>query len=426
MSHHDDPPQRNPWKPREQPIIPGRLVVPRARAGDAAEALGLNELTPDQLILRDLAVPADPVLGDDIVELPESDLTALGDRKVLDDDREVLDEVLEDVAFFDTSARKKRETIAAVIGLRSDHGIDARPMFYCWALNHWDAQPGRHQDLSHSPLPAPVVDPGRAGWPVWVIDTGYDTSNVWHDQLSATRQIKPDDSRGGDDRDHGTFVTALIASMSPKSTINVLRTGFQHAPHKSNELAVGVKLKQAINQYQSTRPKHGGVINLSLGTYAAYVQAPGRPDEKLDPLTLNTQLQHAALDGLRVVAAAGNEWSHVNQVEIAYPASSKHAIAVGAGYAKDDRAQMEWTSWVGQGHNPRFEAPPDPSIAVLAPGVDLKGPIARDRFAAWSGSSFATALYSGYLAAHGDTPASNTIEEYRTVFDTGHKTTIIP
>lgn len=170
----------------------------------------------------------------------------------------------------------------------------------------------------------------------------------------------------------------------------------------ANELALGVQIQKAIAAHGSGNGP--GVLNLSLGTYETHIQVSGAT-QSLVPLTLESVLAQAD-DELRIVAAGGNELPHLWNGDIAYPASSSRVLGIGAGDADGDQP-LSWYLWLGPGRTRVDQGPKHPSLEALAPGLDLQAPIGPG-YACWSGSSFAAALYSGYLAANaGGVPAES-------------------
>lgn len=383
-------PLENPF----DPVIPGHVVVPEAEAGRALDLL--NELHPDRTYLLDEGELAGRACGGrDLDEGEEAALAAIAER----------------IAYFRLEDATAEETLEAIRGLR-EADLDARPYFYCWPFNHWDLQPGEdRRTVSSVPtgLAALGSQTGGGGtWPIYVVDSGYDTGNPWAG--GALQNVGFDGPHGGDPA-HGTFVTALIGALAPEARIEVYETDLNHqmpAPagnqntvNAANELAVGVQIQKAIDAHGRGGP---GVLNLSLGTYETHIQMPGTT-QTLVPLTLESVLAQAD-DELVIVAAGGNELPHLWQGDIAYPASHPRVLGIGAGDADGDQ-QLRWYLWLGPGRTRVAQATKHPNLEALAPGLDLQSPDGAG-YACWSGSSFAAALYSGYLAANaGAAPAES-------------------
>lgn len=384
-------PPENPF----DPMIPGHVVVPEAEA-DRALAL-LDELHPSQAHLLD-----------------EGELAgrACGGRGLDDGEARALAAIAERIAYFRLEDETAEGTLETIRALREAE-LDARPYFYCWPFNHWDLQPGEDLQTVGS-VPTELSDLGERddradAWPVYVVDSGYDTANPWAG--GALQNVSFDGPHGGDPA-HGTFVTALIGALAPGAHIRVYETDLNHqmpAPaagqnpvNAANELAVGVQIQKAIDAHGSGNGP--GVLNLSLGTYETHIQTSGTK-QSLVPLTLESVLAQAD-DEMVIVAAGGNELPHLWKGDIAYPASDPRVLGIGAGDADGDQP-LRWYLWFGPGRTRVEQATKHPSLEALAPGLDLQSPVGAG-YACWSGSSFAAALYSGYLAGNaGAAPAES-------------------
>ena len=104
--------------------------------------------------------------------------------------------------------------------------------------------------------------------------------------------------------------------------------------------------------------------------------------------------------------------SHQWRGSIAYPASDSRVRGIGAGGADDRFEPLRWYLWIGERRMRMHQDTTHPDLEALAPGLDLQAPIGGDRYACWSGSSFAAALYSGYLAANGGAEPSESKSPY--------------
>lgn len=393
-----EPDQKTTTSPPENPfdpMIPGHVVVPEAEA-DRAFGL-LDQLHPDRTYLLDEGELAGRACGGrDLDEGEEAALAAIAER----------------IAYFRLEDATAEGTLDTIRRLREAE-LDARPYFYCWPFNHWDLQPGEDRQTVGS-VPTDLADLGAETgggntWPVYVVDSGYDPGNPWAG--GALQNVSFDGPHGGDPA-HGTFVTALIGAVAPGAQIRVYETDLNHqmpAPaagqntvSAANELAVGVQIQKAIDAHGSGNGP--GVLNLSLGTYETHIQLSGT-SQSLVPLTLESVLAQAD-DEMVIVAAGGNELPHLWKGDIAYPASASRVLGIGAGDA-DGGQTLRWYLWLGPGRTRVEQATKHPSLEALAPGLDLQAPDGAG-YARWSGSSFAAALYSGYLAANaGSAPAES-------------------
>ena len=189
---------------------------------------------------------------------------------------------------------------------------------------------------------------------------------------------------------HATFVTGLVLSQAPACTVDV-RGVLSDVDGESDSWTVAKEIV-ALGR------DHVDVLNLSFVCYTE----DGQP-----PLVLATAIDR--LDARTVVvAAAGNHGDPATAAtpddcrKPGWPAALDDVIAVGAAHPGGEAAVF---------------TPADAAwIDVLAPGVDvvstyLKGRVdlrgeARtpdfgmfDGYAAWSGTSFASALVSGAISA---------------------------
>lgn len=394
------------------PIIPGYLAVPASQLPTALEALASEE--PEAVSVDDL----------------ERDF--LGVRHSADTlQRKLLEEILKSVQYIRLNSVDNGHLFDLISTLRFGVScVDARPLFQMFPFNHWSAQPGEdgHEMTLDALIPKRARKPGvedldpaaNTGWPVWVIDGSYNPDNPWHGLIDHRVIAEPYQTDG----DHGTFVTGLIAVTSPNSCIRVLHTDFKdvrttppQGPPKLNEISVSARLAEAVFRYTEQRAPAPAVINLSLGTYDIRIERRGEPGrvDKLVPLTLEYQLEMTeGLRQLRIVAAGGNDRGHPDDEPpgtaslVAYPASDRRVIGVGAGSSRALEGELVWHLWTGKEgdrkRSPETVEPWYPRLDDLAPGLNILGPGGGDKVICWSGSSFAAALYSGHLAGYGTPP----------------------
>lgn len=236
------------------------------------------------------------------------------------------------------------------------------------------------------------------GWGVGVavVDTGFPVrwpaSNDWFDRNLSWASLPGeadhvdllDEANDGfldAEAGHGYFVAGMVRRVAPGASLWFLRALDSNG--MGTEEGVARVIRQAVR-----RPIR--VLNLSLGFYTL---------QNTTSLGVAAAVAAArrARPGLVIVAAAGND----GLVQPAFPAASKHVIGVGALDEKNARL----ASFSNRG----------PWIDVNAPGTFLHGPYVEgvedvaltrdgnaDRFdgrARWSGTSFATGLVSGTVAA---------------------------
>jgi hypothetical protein len=250
------------------------------------------------------------------------------------------------------------------------------------------------------PLPSPVPE-GGAGVTVAIIDTGWPSRlppdlDWFRDGTDHSTRPGEVDETGrplrhldhlDDDRDgyldveagHGLFVAGLVRRMAPQARLVFLKA--LNSDGVGTELGVARAIRSAIS-------RNVDLINLSLGFYTVLDATPAGVEAAVAD----------ALDaGIVVVAAAGND----GVSSPAYPAYFPGVTGVGA-LGTDGSSVADFSN-----HGPW--------VNVFAPGEQVQSAFVRgredaattddgtaDRFrsntALWSGTSFACASVSGYLA----------------------------
>jgi subtilisin family serine protease len=219
---------------------------------------------------------------------------------------------------------------------------------------------------------------------VAVIDTGF-TPRL-HDWLDTRTNAAPDtleeqdvQPRNGwldDEAGHGTFIAGVVLQRAPSATIEIAKV--LDTEGYGSELDVA----RAIVDHADA-----DVINLSLGCYSFDDQPP---------LALAEALRHVAPTSV-VVAAAGNDSTHRPH----WPAAHKRAIGVAALDDVGERASFSNYGWWvdaaarGVGVVSTFlEFAERDDVAI--PG---RTPQRFERWARWSGTSFAAPRLAGEIAA---------------------------
>lgn len=207
----------------------------------------------------------------------------------------------------------------------------------------------------------------RSAWgegvTVAVVDTGVENHPTFEDgQITHYDLVKDGKPFDG----HGTAMASLIAGqdwqapgIAPAAHILDVRVADGDGYSSSFKLAEGIVL--AANA--SAR-----VINISLGFYG-------------DSQVVRDAVAYAQSRGAVVVAAAGND-STSNLIE--YPAAIPSVVSVGG---VDAKLQQAYFSNSGQG------------LDVTAPGVGIQSAYGKDSIVEGDGTSQATAIASGVLAA---------------------------
>lgn len=221
-----------------------------------------------------------------------------------------------------------------------------------------------------------------AGVIVAVIDTGIDNFTSPHADLAANihatgRDFIDDDNTPTDVGNgaalygHGTHVAGIVAAVPNTQGIAGVAYGAKvmvirvldcnagnQCPGSYSDLADGI---------QFAADNGARVINLSLGG-----QTPS--------LAVRTAVQYAIGKGSVVVAAAGNDSTHLI---LRYPAQYSEVIAVGASDSLD--------------HVPTFSNY-GPSLDLVAPGVKVWSTVPGGGYAAFSGTSQASPFVAGVAA----------------------------
>lgn len=239
---------------------------------------------------------------------------------------------------------------------------------------------------SVTPTPARGNPEAGRGVRVVVLDTGYDSAaaagNDWLDGVTGQPDQGLHDGRIDRYAGHGTFVAGVLRSVAPAATVTVLN------PFTGDGEVTEESLVAALQSAVDTGAVD--IISISAGT--------GGYDEH-GPLALNAwgrALQDSHPE-IAVIAAAGND----HTADRFYPAAADWAFGVGAfDPATSSRAAFSnFGDWV----------------SVYAPGVDLvnafpsgvytygeQNPGTTATFAGratWSGTSFATPVVAGLVAA---------------------------
>lgn len=157
---------------------------------------------------------------------------------------------------------------------------------------------------------------------------------------------------------HGTHVAGIVHLVAPNAQIMPLRV--MNSDGIGNAFIVAEAMQYAAAQ-------GAAVINLSLGT-----------PEKSE-LLKDVVEQIFGESQIVIVAAAGNENTRNRQ----WPAASSYAVAVtSVGPTKQKSAFANYGSWVD----------------IAAPGEEIPSTFPINRFASWSGTSFATPFIAGQFA----------------------------
>ena len=288
------------------------------------------------------------------------------------------------------------DTNAVVADLRA-RDIDASNDLVLHICPSASACPATEPVIAESgPVPA-VADwsthPADRKVTVAVIDTDFHQSvarqHAWLQNVSG----KPGGPRAeGHYRGHGTFVAGVVATMAPEADVHVYPALLTSGGQIASDL--GPVLDAALQ----TAPD---IISLSAGT----TLAPGE-DPASALLGLEVFREYLATTDTLLVCAAGND----AQDEGFYPAGLDHPEIVAVGALDPDNATRagysnygDWvdvwargTDLVNGYPNGRYDyADIDPDT----PGDQPGHVVFKNGLASWSGTSFATPLVAGLVAA---------------------------
>ncbi len=267
---------------------------------------------------------------------------------------------------------------------------------------------------SGRPVPAPTAEESAgAGVRMVVIDTGrrqdVEAQHDWLRQPDITGDPE-DASDVGHYRGHGTFVCGVIRTMAPAAAIDV--NGILITLGAVDEADLAVELWEAATH---DRPQ---VVSMSAGT----TSRDGYP-----PIALAVAVEMLTAEGVLLVAAAGNDGNE----EAFYPAYFSAAdarisrpandlvVSVGAMDAGcTQRAPFSNHGWpvvyaqgcdvvngYPRGRYQYQETPLAPSWATFPAGM-----------ATWDGTSFATPLVSGMVAAQMTVGGMDARQAWATLF----------
>jgi hypothetical protein len=256
--------------------------------------------------------------------------------------------------------------------------------------------------------PTPAVPPSRFdgdGVKVAVVDVGWSPSTApWlagvtgdvEDAFDAAGNIK---SYAG----HGTFIAGVLRSVAPKAEV-VVKGVFTRAG-AAWESDLVAKLDEAVAEAPD-------IISLSAGTFTRGLLSSIGFDVFFEE-RLNR------VKGVLLVCAAGNESTRAPF----YPAASPGTLSVGA-LTEDLKHRAPYSNHGGW-------------VDVYAPGTDLVNAYLSGLFvcveppdvgehrkfegmARWSGTSFATPLVAGLIAARMSVTGQNAKEAAESLLDVAH------
>lgn len=228
---------------------------------------------------------------------------------------------------------------------------------------------------------------------VGIVDTGIDAS---HPSLAGVRIAAWHDFVGGrtdpyDDEGHGTAMASIIAGRPPLlggvPDVELLIVKVVDAKGDSTDTLIADGIDFCLDPNGDGDYADGAdIVSLSLG---------GKVDRIRDVIASKTRdaINEAVLNGVLVVAAAGNDGGPGDDGDVSQPGWIPEVICVGAVDRNGNVA-----SFSSMGRNV-IRGDPNKKPEVVAPGVDITTAYPDDRYAKGSGTSQATAFASAALAA---------------------------
>ncbi len=186
---------------------------------------------------------------------------------------------------------------------------------------------------------------------VAVVDSGVASHPFLNERLVTGYDFVDNDENPEDRNKHGTHVAGIVVDCTPGLNVKIMPVRVLDERGSGLSLTVALGVRYAVDQ-------GADVINLSLS---------GRHNSFLDE-----NIAYALEKGVTVVIAAGNEGEDTS---LFCPAHISEAIVVGA---IDSDLNVPFFSNKGE------------PLDVVAPGVDVRGPILDGKFAALNGTSMAT------------------------------------
>lgn len=264
--------------------------------------------------------------------------------------------------------------------------------FYAWRFYAWPQ--GRQGETSGATSLADLIsertsfgDATGVGVRIAVLDTGFDLDHpLLVDKLVPGVDLVDDDQRPSDlkngiddDGDglvdeahgHGTFVSGMLAQLSPGAEILPIRVLEADGSGELYDIIDGIDFAVANG---------ADIINVSFGT-----------SEKSK--ALEDAVKRAQKAGAVIVASAGNGGNEEKQ----YPAAYSQVIAVAA-YDDESGGVPTWGTYGDW-------------VDVSAPGVDIVSARPGGTTVSWSGSSMSAPIVSAQVALMLESDRTKVIKE---------------
>jgi hypothetical protein len=213
--------------------------------------------------------------------------------------------------------------------------------------------------------PHPWLPDTPAGDPFLVHADDPALAEPWHSPVAEGPAVKPGEvPQAG----HATFLAGLIRMAAPSARILSVRVMADDGT---------VRESTAVSALHWLFKHHNGgnpldVVCLAFGR---------RPGDQTDQTVLDEMKRPLGLladAGVQLVASAGNE----HQEGPVYPGAYEMVTAVGAGFGEYHAEFSNFGPWIGRYRD----------------GVGVLSIMPPDRWARWSGTSFAAAVFAGDLA----------------------------
>ena len=304
-----------------------------------------------------------------------------------DESTEVGDALIDGV-----TALTVKDVITALAAVDAAEGTGVARPDHVLYVTPWQHCPATEPVVAVQDNPDPDVrrDPASTGEGalVAVVDTGFisglvDQRHPWLEGVSGDEEAY-DEGDIGPYVGHGTFIAGVVRCVAPLAQVHV--EGFLDAAGAIFESDFVRQLDEALQ----TMPD---VVSLSAGCTS---------HDDLPPLAIEAlyekRLRH--MKGTVLVCAAGNDGTR----RPFWPAASPWTVSVGALDRDGTRAGFSnFGSWVdvyALGCD-LVNAYPDGTYAYKEPPASRKGEKAEftNGMALWSGTSFATPLFAGMIAA---------------------------
>ncbi len=222
------------------------------------------------------------------------------------------------------------------------------------------------------------------GVTVAVLDTGIDTDNPeLLDSIAGGKGFGY--ATYEDDHGHGTHVSGIITAngvggeplgfakgVSPDAKVWMAKVCNSQGSCYVSDIAAAIEyVVKGPDGVANTEDDSVNIMSISLG-------GGGTAAGNCDRDYLATKVNWAVINGVTVIAAAGNTAGRVSS-----PGCASKAIAVGAVDKIDVRA-----SWSGSGL----------ALDIMAPGVGIYSTLPGNTYASWSGTSMATPHISAVVS----------------------------